>query len=441
MTNYTYLREKKASSLKKFYDASFEEKDVLSIHSYNDATILPLRRFPNDSILFGRGGVVSNENEYISESAIPNRVQGYYEHTIKKKINKKVVYCGYFVNQWGHFLIEAVARLWYFLEKDDSIDHYVFFVNENEKRIISGNFKVFFELLGILDKIVLINEPTQYREVIIPELSYNRSNYFSNQYKRIFNYIAEKAINPEVEAKFSKIFFSRSKISRINQKEFGLEMLDDFFERNGYKVLHPEQLNLKDLINFIQNADEIATMSGSVHHNLLFAQDNKKIIIIERNVLNNEIQVDINRIKNFNTTYIDANIPIYPIDLGLGPFIIANNNLLQAFTENNGYRSVSKKYSSDNYLKHLFKLYMKCYRKFYAYNWYMEHWMLNSYDYIREGYEAGFQYYGKFLIGKKPFLLKHYFDIQYLRRNAIDFILSNQHKKFIKMISKILWNL
>ena len=38
--------------------------------------------------------------------------------------DEKVVYCGYLVNHWGHFLIEAVTRLWYFMERDATIDVY-----------------------------------------------------------------------------------------------------------------------------------------------------------------------------------------------------------------------------------------------------------------------------------------------------------------------------
>ena len=396
MIDYTFIRPQKAIALKKFYNNSFEKKVKLTAESFCNATILPLQKFKHDSLLFGRGGVVNNQGDYIDSSAISNRVQGAYEYTNQEYIDKKVVYCGFFIEQWGHFLIESVSRLWYFFEKDSTIDYYVFFLKKDEKKTISGNFREFFELLGIWDKLKFINKPTQYREVIIPELSYNRMNYYSEQYKKIFQSISINAQKQKIDLP-SKIYLSRSKIKNIEKKEFGLKILDTYFHNNGYKILHPEKLTLTELIAYIDGAEEIATLSGSIHHNLLFAQDNKKITIIERNVLNNEIQVDINRIKNFETTYIDANIPIYPINVGVGPFIMAYNEFLDNFTQSRNLLSVDKQEQSERKLKKMFKQYMVCYHNIYGFEIYMEDWMVNYSNLLNEGYKAGMEYFGKYL--------------------------------------------
>ena len=396
MIDYSFLRPQKAIALKKNYNKPFEKKEKLTAETFSNATILPLQKFEQDSLLFGRGGVVNNHGDYIDTSAISDRVQGAYEHTIQEHIDEKVVYCGFFVGQWGHFLIESVSRLWYFLENDSTIDHYVFFLKDGEKKTISGNYREFFQLLGIWHKLKFINKPTQYREVVIPELSYSRMNYYSDQYKDLFQTISLAA---QIQKKDlpSKIYLSRSKIKNIEKKEFGLKILDSYFQNNGYKILHPEQITLTELIAYIDGADEIATLSGSLHHNLLFAQDNKKIIIIERNVLNNEIQVDINRIRHFETTYIDANIPIYPINVGIGPFIMAYNKFMDNFTKSRRYVPVSKQEQSEKILKKMFKQYMVCYHNIYGFNLYMEDWMVKHSDILNEGYKAGTEYFGKYL--------------------------------------------
>ena len=119
MINYSFLRPLKAAALKEWYSTSFGKKEQLKVEKYRNATILPLKRFDGDDLLFGRGGVVSENGEYIESSAIDQRVQFSYEHTDYFFVDEKVVYCGYLVNQWGHFLIESIARLWYFLKKDD----------------------------------------------------------------------------------------------------------------------------------------------------------------------------------------------------------------------------------------------------------------------------------------------------------------------------------
>ena len=277
--NYSFLRPLKANHLKEWYSAPFEKKNDLKIESYKNATILPLKRIEGDNLLFGRGGVVTEHGKYVKLSAIKDRIQFSYEYSNNTCVDERVVYCGYLINQWGHFLIEAVARLWFFLKEDnDSIDHYVFFLQSNEKRIISGNYREFFELLGVWDRVSFINQPTQYREVIVPEISYSRMIYYTESFKDIFFKISSEALS-KVDSSLmgcSKIFLSRSQIKDVGKKEFGLDLLDNYFQNNGYKVLHPEKMTLSELLFYMKKADEIAMISGSVHHNILFAEDEKK---------------------------------------------------------------------------------------------------------------------------------------------------------------------
>ena len=110
MIEYSYLRPLKAEALRKLHEP-LEKKNDLKAPVYQNAAILPLRRVPGDSLLFGRGGVVDENKEYVESSAIPRLVQFAYEAPDAGYCDKKVVYFGYLVKQWGHFLIEAVARL------------------------------------------------------------------------------------------------------------------------------------------------------------------------------------------------------------------------------------------------------------------------------------------------------------------------------------------
>ncbi len=385
--NYSFLRPLKAVDLKKWYSIPFEKKNELKVETYKNATILPLKRFDGDDLLFGRGGVISETNEYVHLSAINGRIQHSYKYSTSSFINEKVVYCGYLVNQWGHFLIEAVARLWYFLKEDNAtIDHYVFFLQSNEKRVISGNYREFFELLGIWNKISIINQPTQYREVIVPELGYNRTVNYTEQYKSIFSKIADNVLSQKTLAKgptnCSKIFFSRSQMKNINKREFGLEIIDNYFTKNGYKVLYPEKMSLAELIRYIKEAEEIAMYSGSVH-------------------------------------------------IGAGPFIMAYNKYLEHYATDRKMTPPDSKYRSNKYLKKMFKCYMHRYYQNYGFQWFMEDWCVQHTDILREGYKDGFQYFGDFLTGYKPFRLKHYFST-HLWKLRLQKIAQNLYFKYHK---------
>ena len=414
--NYNYLRPKKSRNLKDRHDKEFVFRSDLKALSYKNATILHLKSFAGDNLLFGRGGVVDENGKYVDISAIDRRVQFSYDADVINTENRRVVYCGYLVNHWGHFLVEAVQRLWYFLKNDSNVDCYVFFINTGEERIIKGNYREFFELLGVWDKIEIINKPTKYKEVIVPELSYKWCSYYSQECKDVFNKVATNIkIKPEW-GKYDKIFFTRSQLPNVSKLEFGLDMIDEFFLNNGYKILSPEKSSLSELIYLIRNAKECASISGSLPHNMLFGLDNQKLIIVERNTLNNEIQVDINQIKNLSVIYIDSNIAIYPISLSYGPFILSYKGYLEQYAKDNNLKGVNEKYYSESYMKKCFKNYMVQYKKAYGYQWFMDDWAVIYTDYLREAYLDSLKYFGDYITRVKPYKFSHYFQLHYIKQ-------------------------
>ena len=178
--------------------------------------------------------------------------------------------------------------------------------------------------MGLSDKIIFINKPTKFSEVIVPDLSYSRCEYYSDHYKNIFDTIINKCINNKTSTnQAKKIFLSRKNWGKGKKLEFGHDMLENYFKKNNFSVVYPEELTIKELICITNNADVVASISGSTAHNSLFFNNVKKFIIIEKTNFYNEIQIDINIIKNMDIDYIDANISLYPADVGLGPFVYA----------------------------------------------------------------------------------------------------------------------
>ena len=56
MINYDYLRPLKARDVQTWYNTEFVKRNDLRANNYEDAIILPLKKFPEDNLLFGRGG-------------------------------------------------------------------------------------------------------------------------------------------------------------------------------------------------------------------------------------------------------------------------------------------------------------------------------------------------------------------------------------------------
>ena len=408
-----YLRPKKAAALRRWHEAKLEVRENLQVWQGNNATILPLRK--DSRVQFGLGGVVDANGNYVDLSAIPDRVQFAYEFKDPEYRDEKVVYCGYMINHWGHFLIEAVCRLWYFLENDPTIDKYIFFLDENEQREIKCNYREFLQLLGVWNKIEFINKPITFREVLVPELALRTHTYYYPKYREMFDVIADNVIPDPAWETPEKIYYSRGQFAKGIPFEFGYDMLDAFFAQNGYTVLYPEKVPLSQMIHYIRNSKVVASLSGSLPHNMLFARNGQKVEILERCTINDDNQVDLNRIRELHVIPIDANIPIYPINF-VGPFIMGYTAELQRFAEDNGYTPPDEKYLSEKYLKKCFVNYMKAYKDLYRYNWFMYDWYDQFADTMIEAYQAGHKYFGDYLDGKRPFLWHHYFELHYFKQ-------------------------
>lgn len=346
-----------------------------------------------------------------------SRFGGTYQIDEIEKRDETVVYCGLFVKHWGHFLVEVVSRLWYFLEQDNGNLKYVFVVEEKNTEKIDGNYLRFFQLLGIDDRIEIINKPVRFKTVIVPELGYSRMHYYSDQYKNIFETVAQNAVavNPSIN-KADKIYFSRGHFKKAIDSEIGDDFLESYFKSNGFMILYPEELTLEEMICFIRNADVCATPSGTLPHNYLFAQDNKKIIVVERMTLINEMQVDVDRIKDLDLTYIDGHWLIYPGMSGGGPFCYGYTKEFRKFTDDYKYEQPDSYFLSEKYKKRILRRFIKVHKTFFVYDWGMEKWATMYSEAIVESHEETVQEFYDYIKGNRPFLLKHYFQVPYIKR-------------------------
>lgn len=422
--DYSYVRSKRTQQIKKRTEYLKYKKELI-VEEYSGATILPLKKAVGNEMAFGYGGVVDKDGNYIESSGISeDKIWGKYEFESPAVSSEKVVYLGAFIHHWGHFLVDSISRLWYYLQENTTVDKYIFFAGEGICPVLDGNYRCFLELLGILDKVEIITVPTRYNTVIIPEISYKRGNYFSKEYQEIIRRVIKNALSKEEyntdNTNADKIFLSRSQIRPVT--EFGLDMLDDFFRKNGYKIIYPETENLGQLVYLLDKAEEIVTMGGTCFFNTLFANSIKKIRIIERRVIPNQYEIDLLKILDVYAELIDADLPIYTID-DLGPFIIYYNKNVSRFCENNNMQKPDSRFYSERYLKNLLRSYLRFYRNRYGRNWFMHYgWYEKNIELFTEGYVDSYNYVGEYLSQKKPLFFTDYFNKKCLKSIVKKFI-------------------
>ena len=361
-----YLKEER----KNYYSSK-----ILKTIVEDNAIILPVYQNFKYNTSKGSGGVITSNGKYIQISAqlaygMQNRVYGKYK--IEKDIdyiNEEVVYLNYFYKHWGHFIIDIVSRMWYLLNRENKYKVVLTtYLNQDEK--IDGQFLDFFTLFGIpKENIIIVNKPTRFKKVIIPETSIYPGKYYTKEYKLIFDNVL-KHTNLKAQVP-SKIYLSRSNFSKANIKEKGEKEIEQFFNDNGYISIIPERLTLEEQIQYYYLSDEMVCLSGTLPHNLVFSKDNKKILILNKTYKLNKHQELINQMKSADVTYIDVHSSLFPIAYGKGPFLLKINNNLKKFAKDRNY---TLKYIPFYYLKNILKkiwyivVYFKIYSKIYIDN-------------------------------------------------------------------------
>lgn len=361
------------------------------------------------------GGGVIDSNGFVPESEIPGTVGGDYPHEEPSFTEPvKVAFLGHLINHWGHFLIDMTTRLWYLLENDGTIDKYVFITESKNPFKLTGNYKEFFDLLGVADKIEIIDKPKKYKSVVVPEVSFSgRQRYYSLKFKKIFDTVAGNALKKPLNLKaYDKIFLTRSGFEKAKKSESGLLMLDDYFGKNGYKIIRPEKISLSELIFYLRNANVCAACSGTPPHNFLFCGDGQKVEIVERQPVANNVQINVDLIKNLDATYVDANYYLLPVHFGGGPFIYGYTDCFKEFTKDNNYFPPDEKFLNKKELAHDLRRYYFCYKKNYLFTIGIEDWLVYYADSMYQTYAETKRVFGDFLNEKEPFTILQYFTIR-----------------------------
>lgn len=296
----------------------------------------------------GYGGVLRSDLSYVERSALTIEAimeKGYaIEKTPETFMDESVVYLGYFLPQWGHFLVDFLPRLWYLLEHD--AEQKLVYVSSGAE--LSGNYLKVLQLFGI-DRNRLYRQDSiqQYREIIVPDLSMSRPYYYTESYREIIYRIVS---NVGERTCFDKIYWTRTKFSKAQETEIGEKDIEQFFKQNGYTIISPEKCSVEDQIYYWSRCKNHACLSGSIPHNIVWAgymlqseEQSSNLVIVNKTHRINLIQILLNDFSHVNATFIDCNYSLFPVSPGSGPFWVGINDNLRKYAHDHSMTIPRKK--------------------------------------------------------------------------------------------------
>jgi len=229
-------------------------------------------------------------------------------------IDETVVYGGVLYRHFGHFIMESLCRLWWWVENKDK-GYKIVFNSQNAKRY------EFYELLnmtGINDNdIIILDKPQQFKKVIVPE----QSAYFFSGYHEKFLNIYNCIRNSVKPAEYEKIYLTRTKLplkDTINEEYF-----EQYYQSKGYKVVAPEQLSIREQVSIMAGASEVVCVSGTLAHLVLFAKDGiKQTVLVRSSSSMYPAQLWLDRARDIESTYIDVSMNLLPTSHARGTFLL-----------------------------------------------------------------------------------------------------------------------
>lgn len=336
MINYDYLYNK--NYYKNFIEKNNKSEAKLSYAILQNAYVLPYR----DSL----GGLLDENHNYIDTSAVHNFCEwcgGAYEFSENecKFYDETVIWLGSWFGVWGHCLTDNLKHLWFLkteIYKEQWSDCKLVYIPYAGFQL-EGNIKKLLIIMGFdVSQFIPVNEPAQFRQVIYPDSCFYNdeygNRYFTEEYQDLINAVREYARENYKETGIEKVYFTYSKFA--SSKNFGEYRLEKFFEKQGYKVIAPENYTLEEQLNILQGCKFFASTIGSAAHNIIFCNEGVSVILIPRADYLTGYQIALNNVWKMDVVFVDATLSVATDRTAMwhGPFYyFISDKLLEFFSQ------------------------------------------------------------------------------------------------------------
>ena len=140
---------------------------------------------------------------------------------------------------------------------------------------------VTLEILNIPYKLFEIEKKYIINNLVIPSRTAEVGNYNKNFIHEISNQLLKHISLNSSNENIKKIWLSRENQSRRRLKNEN--ELKEFLSNKGYTCIQPDKLNVLEQINLFKNAESIISTHGAALTNIMFMNQNSKVLEIRNN--------------------------------------------------------------------------------------------------------------------------------------------------------------
>ena len=176
----------------------------------------------------------------------------------------EAIYGGPLFNQYGHFVLESLARLW--ISSDLPKIPILMSANRRlkDKNLTSWQRDI-LTLLNIADRIRITSQPIHVGRLHVPRPGYEIQYSFARHHDR---FLARVPWNPVAGR---KLWVSRG--GHDTQSAHGRVEVEAALSDAGWTIFHPEAHSVQRQLDVYARSERIAGEQGSALHSLVFLKD------------------------------------------------------------------------------------------------------------------------------------------------------------------------
>lgn len=186
----------------------------------------------------------------------------------ERVVDEEVVYLGWYLDHFGHFLLESTARMWAL----DQVDPATKVVFHFERPFVPDHtIARLLQMFGVPpDRLLFLDKPTRLRRVIVPEPLYEMSHRAHERMAEVHRAVA-RPLAGSFGVFDQPVYLSRRLLPPHQRLLVGEAALEDILRENGFLIVHPETMSLADQIRLVNSHRDLLTDAGTACYLSLFA--------------------------------------------------------------------------------------------------------------------------------------------------------------------------
>ncbi|MFM9107040.1 MAG: glycosyltransferase family 61 protein [Chloroflexota bacterium] len=253
-----------------------------AIALHRDARVIPCDPFAANT--WAAGGILSADGRPVP------LVRGWTSHSVSwlgltepvaaepsGVIDGSVLYLGWLFDNFGHRLVESLARVWALPHVPPSTPVLFHYWPGSEPSAAALETLALFGVSR--DRIIIPDRPVDVRSLLVPDPLYLLHTILHDRAGALYQAAAGRVAGP-IEPGSQPLYLSRTALPPAQRPVVGETVLESILRDHGFRIEHPETLPLAEQIRLVRSHDSIVLCSGSATQLLLFARPGTRVHLI-----------------------------------------------------------------------------------------------------------------------------------------------------------------